>query len=83
MAPVVLFVTVSCWTNIPVRRSRTTPPRVTERPRTNFDPPTYFGALQLAVRLQQIAVSYAAFTQGLTSANASRKADVVTLGLNW
>lgn len=54
------------------------------RPRVNFDPPTgHVGALQLAARLQRLKVGDAAFTRGLATANASQKADVLTLGANW
>ena len=60
------------------------PPERNIRPRASFDPPTnHYGALQLVARLQQLQVSDAAFTRGLAAANASRKADVVTVGLNW
>jgi phosphate-selective porin OprO/OprP len=54
------------------------------RPRHNFDPPTgRFGAVQLTARLQQLKVSDAAFIRRLTTATASGKADVLTLGANW
>ena len=60
------------------------PPERNVRPQANFDPPTkHFGAVQLTARLQQLTVSDAAFTRGLTTATASRKADVLTLGVNW
>lgn len=54
------------------------------RPRASFDPATgHYGAMQLAVRLQRLAVSEAAITRGLAAAGASRRADVLTIGLNW
>jgi phosphate-selective porin OprO and OprP len=60
------------------------PPERNVRPRASFDPPTrHFGSLQLTARIQQLKVSDVAFTRGLTAANASRKADVLTLGVNW
>lgn len=62
----------------------TAPPDRNVRPRANFDPPTgHAGAFQLTARVQRLTVSEAAFTRRLTAANASRRADVLTLGLNW
>lgn len=67
-----------------VLTGETSPPERNVRPRASFDPPTgHWGALQLAARLQRLRVSDAAFTRGLTVVNASRQADVLTLGLNW
>ncbi len=67
-----------------VLTGETAAPERNIRPRSNFDPPTrHFGALQVTARFQQLKVSAPAFTRGLASANASRKADVVTVGLNW
>ena len=52
--------------------------------RANCDPPTgHCGSVQLTARLQQLKVSDAAFTRRLTAANASGKADVLTLGMDW
>ena len=60
------------------------PPERNVRPRANFDPPTgHFGSIQLTARLQQLTVSDAAFTRGLTTANASREANWLTFGVNW
>jgi phosphate-selective porin len=50
----------------------------------NFDPPSrHFGALQLAVRFQGLAVSRNAIGRGLAAPNASRTADAWTIGANW
>lgn len=67
-----------------VLTGETAPPERNIRPGANFDPATdHFGAVQVTARLQQLKVGDAAFTRGLTVANASRRADVLTVGLNW
>ena len=53
-------------------------------PHANFDPPSrHYGALQVAARYQVLNVSPNAVTLGFASPTASRRADVITLGLNW
>jgi phosphate-selective porin OprO/OprP len=54
------------------------------RPRVNFDPANrQFGALQVAARVERLAVSREAVIRGLTASGASRTADAWTAGLNW
>ena len=49
-----------------------------------FDPPTgHSGASSSRHVCRLLKVSDAAFTRGLTAANPSGKADVLTLGMNW
>jgi phosphate-selective porin OprO and OprP len=67
-----------------VLTGETAPPERNVRPRVNFDPPSgHYGALQLVGRVQKLEVSRDAFARGLTSATASRTADVWAVGLNW
>jgi phosphate-selective porin OprO/OprP len=54
------------------------------RPRNNFDFGNgNWGALQVAARYHALEVDEDAFTLGLASVGASRKAEAWTLGLNW
>ena len=54
------------------------------RPANNFDPENHrWGALQLAVRYQCLAVDADAITLGLAAPGVSRTADAVTVGANW
>lgn len=54
------------------------------RPRANFNPPTRtLGALQLTARVQRLSIGQEAFARELTVPEASRRADVATVGLNW
>jgi phosphate-selective porin OprO/OprP len=54
------------------------------RPRYNFDPATHhYGALQVAARYQVLAVGADAVELGFASPISSRRADVLTIGLNW
>jgi phosphate-selective porin OprO/OprP len=53
-------------------------------PRAPFDPATgQWGALQAAVRYGELTVDDDVFAAGLAAANASRKAQQLTLGVNW
>jgi phosphate-selective porin OprO/OprP len=54
------------------------------RPRANFDFGNgNWGAFQVAARVHALRVADEAFTLGLATAGASRRADAWTLGLNW
>lgn len=54
------------------------------RPRHNFDfGQGHLGAFQIAARYHTLRVGENAFTLGLAAANASRKAEAWTVGLNW
>jgi phosphate-selective porin OprO/OprP len=54
------------------------------RPANNFDPENHrWGALQLAVRFQQLSVDEDAVALGFAAASSSRMASAVTAGANW
>lgn len=54
------------------------------RPRANFDFGSgHLGALQLAARYHALQVEDRAFTLGFAAADASRRAEAWTVGLNW
>jgi phosphate-selective porin OprO/OprP len=53
-------------------------------PKHAFDPPTHqWGALQAVARDAELKVDAAAFDAGVAAASASRKAQQLTLGVNW
>jgi phosphate-selective porin OprO/OprP len=54
------------------------------RPGVVFDPATgQWGALQIAVRYNELTVDHQAVTLGFASPTASRKAQAVAVGANW
>ena len=54
------------------------------RPRANFDPQSHqYGAVEVAARYQVLAVSPNAVELGFAPATVSRRADVLTIGMNW
>lgn len=54
------------------------------RPKRPFDPSAgHWGALQVVARYSQLQVDQAAFDEGLATAGTSRKAQQVTVGVNW
>jgi phosphate-selective porin OprO/OprP len=54
------------------------------RPSNPFDPQTgKWGAMQLVARFSQLAVDRRAFDAGLAAADAQRRADQFTVGVNW
>jgi phosphate-selective porin OprO and OprP len=54
------------------------------RPNVPFDPATGgWGALQIAIRYNQLAVDREAVTLGFAAPDASRKAQAIAVGANW